>query len=48
MPISRQSDCITKNQDGGNFPETTALLTAVAPTFRASDIFERPTASAIV
>lgn len=47
MPASLQSACITTNHDGGNFPDTTELLTAVAPTPRDSDILDRPMASAI-
>lgn len=38
----------TKYQDGGNFPRTTALETALVPTPSASAISLRPSASAIV
>lgn len=34
------------NQDGGNFPRTTALLTAVGPNPTAAAMFLRPMASA--
>ncbi len=47
MDASAQRRCITTNQDGGNLFPTTALLMAVGPTFRASAILDRPTASAI-
>lgn len=46
MSASRANSSLTENQDDGNLPRTTALLTAVAPTPSASAIFLRPTASA--
>ncbi len=46
MPALPARSLQTRNHDEGNHPRTTALLTAVAPTPRASAIFLRPMASA--
>lgn len=46
MPASKASSCPTLNHEPGNFPRTTALLTAVKPTPRRDAKLLRPTESA--